>query len=111
MIGCYDGCEYSSFRRWEDFLNHACSRKYKGMRWFAHNGGKYDSNAMFDYIRVNRPDLWFTFFCMGSCVVSLTLRKNDGMWKFCDSYRLLDASLKKLTNEFDVEHKKGELVQ
>lgn len=111
MIGCYDGESYSNFSRWEDFLNHVCTPKYSGYRFFAHNGGRYDSNALFDYVRVNRPDLQFSFYCSGSCVVSLTFRKGEYTWKFCDSYRLLDASLKQLTTEFDVEHKKANLVE
>lgn len=110
MIGCYDGERYANFPRFADFLNHVCRPEFSGVRWFAHNGGRYDSNALFDFVRANRPDLSFSFFCAGSCVVSLTLSDGPHKWRFCDSYRLLDASLKKLTDEFDVEHKKGNLA-
>jgi hypothetical protein len=110
-VGCFDGEHYSNFLRWEDFLNYVTQPKYAGLRWFSHNGGRYDSNALFDWLRANRPDMPFSFYCQGSAVVSLTLGQGESHWRFCDSYRLLDASLALLTQEFDVEHKKGKLSE
>lgn len=110
MIGCFDGNAYANFSRFGDFLDHVCTPKYSGWRWFSHNGGRFDSNAMFDWLRANRPEQAFSFYCAGSCVVSLTLRNGAHSWRFCDSYRLLDASQHRLTHEFDVDHKKGSLV-
>lgn len=108
QIGAFDGDGYANFNQWSSFLDHVLVPKYHGYRWFAHNGGRFDSNAMFDWIRENRPNLQMSFYCVGSCVVSLTLHKGEHYWRFCDSYRLMDASLYQLTREFQVEHLKHE---
>lgn len=106
MIGFYDGERYYNFDRLEDFLNLVLSRKYRNWRIFGHYGGKFDLTYLFDYIRENHPDWDFNFYCAGSCVISFTVRRGELRWRFTDSFRLMDAPLDNLTQEFDVAHKK-----
>lgn len=108
MIGFFDGERYYNFDRLEDFLNLVLSRKYKNWRIFGHYGGKFDLTYLFDYIRENHPTWDFNFYCAGSCVIAFTVRRGEHRWRFTDSFRLMDAPLKDLTDEFDVEHKKLE---
>lgn len=92
------------------FLKSVLVEKYANWRFFAHNGGKYDIRYVFETIRRMNRTYDFEFFISGSSVISFTVRRKAGdrkiAWYFCDSYRLITASLKKITEEFDVEHKK-----
>lgn len=109
MIGVYDGEHYYHFRDVESFLAFILQKKYRYWRWFAHFGGRYDTNFVFDHIRANRPDLKLNWFCAGSMVLDMTIRSGDMIAKLRDSYRLLPASLDQLTKAFDVKHKKGKV--
>lgn len=108
MIGCFDGEDYYHFRDVPSFLSHILQYKYRGFRFFAHFGGRYDLNFIFDYLRT-REDIDVSFYCSGASVVQMTLRYKDVTVKLCDSYRLLQASLRDLGKSFDVKHKKTEL--
>jgi hypothetical protein len=105
VIGCYDGDDYYYFTKPEDFLNHILQWKYRHWRWFAHFGGRYDMNFIFDMLR-KRPDWRVSFYCSGSMVLGMDIRKGDCHIKLCDSFRLLPASLRELTVAFDVKHQK-----
>lgn len=118
MLGFFDGEHYYHFRNEADFLEFILQKKYDGWRLFAHFGGRYDLNFIFDHIRT-RSDIRCSFYCSGSLVIRLTI-----MWKrykvhLCDSYRLFynprDGSqtrttdkmgLAALTKAFGVEHQK-----
>jgi len=106
MIGFYDGVSYHCFRDLSDFFDHVFRDQYHGWRIFAHFGGRFDINFLFDYLRAKMPSTAFTFYCSGSAVISFTVRIGARWWRFCDSFRLLPRSLETLCNEFDVEHKK-----
>lgn len=109
MIGIYDGTHFYHFRNIPSFLDHILQRKYKSFRFFAHFGGRYDMNFIFDYLREHRKDVEVSFFCSGSMVVQMTLRRNGVIVKLCDSYRLFQASLRDLGIAFNVKHKKTEV--
>jgi len=110
MVGVYDGKFYSCFRSIEELLNHCLQNKYRGWRFFAHNGGRYDCNFIFDYLReTSPPDVHFRFYCAGSRVVSFTVYRGKNWVRFCDSYQLLPSSQARLAESFGVEHQKGEL--
>lgn len=106
MIGFYDGTDYSCFKDLDAFFDEVLREKYSGWRIFAHFGGRFDIHYLFDYIRAKMPHTVFDFYCAGSAVISFTITQGNHWWKFTDSYRLMPASLKKLTHEFDVKHKK-----
>lgn len=108
LIGCFDGKDYFHFRDVPAFLNHILQYKYRGYRFFAHFGGRYDLNFVFDYLRT-REDIDVSFYCSGAMVVQMTLRYRGITVKLCDSYRLLQSSLRDLGIAFDVKHKKTEV--
>lgn len=105
VIGCWDGEDYYYFRDPEGFLNHILQWKYRHWRWFAHFGGRYDFNFIFDLVR-KRKDWKVSFYCSGSMVLGMDIRKGDCHAKLCDSFRLLPAALRDLTMCFNVDHKK-----
>lgn len=109
MTGFFDGKGYHHYHDVGEFLDDVLTAKYKNWRIFAHFGGRFDVHFIFDWIRKNRPELKWDVVCSGSAVISFAIRHPSikGLkWKFCDSYRLIPGSLKKLTDEFDVPHKK-----
>jgi len=108
MIGFFDGEHYYHFRTVPAFLEYILQYRYRGMRIFAHFGGRYDLNFVFDYLRT-REDIDVSFYCSGAMVVQMTLRYRGVTVKLCDSYRLFQASLAKLGIAFDVKHKKTEI--
>lgn len=105
VIGCFDGKDYYWFRKVEDFLNHIMRWEYRHWRWFAHFGGRYDLNFIFDVVR-KRSDWKVSFYCSGSMVLQMQIRKGDCHAKLCDSFRLLPAALRELTIAFNVKHQK-----
>jgi len=108
MIGFYDGKQYVHFRTIEDFLNYVLQRKYRHWRIFAHFGGRYDMNFLFDNIRSN-PDYKMYFFFSGSMAIKMTIEYKDITLYFCDSYRLLNAPLRQLCEAFGVKHQKQKI--
>lgn len=108
-IGVYDGKQYYHFRDIGSFVNHILRKEYRYFRWFAHFGGRYDLNFIFDWIRDHHDSIHCSFYCSGSMVLQMTLRRGDRVAKLCDSYRLLQGKLRDLGNVFDVKHKKTEI--
>lgn len=105
LIGAFDGNQYFHFTRIDDFLDHIMQTKYRNFRWFAHFGGRYDLNFIFNHLRA-RTDCAVSFYCSGSMVVQMKIKRRGIITKLCDSFRLLPASLAKLGEAFDVPHKK-----
>ncbi len=109
LLGVFDGSKYTPFTDVKNFLNNILCKKYDNWHWFAHFGGRYDVNFVFDFIR-KFPDVYETsFYCSGSMVLRLTIKRGSFVCHLLDSYRLLPASLEKLTTSFDVPHKKGKI--
>jgi hypothetical protein len=73
---------------------------------YAHYGGKYDFKFILDYIK-KRPDIKITnyLFIHGS-LVRFAIKYDHKKIEFRDSYNILPSSLKKLTIDFNVTHKK-----
>jgi hypothetical protein len=105
VIGVFDGSDYFQFQTIPEFLNHIMRWKYRHWRWFAHFGGRYDLNFVYDFLR-NDTDVKVSFYCSGSMVMAMDIRKGDCHARLCDSYRLLPASLRALTIAFNVKHQK-----
>lgn len=105
MIGAFDGEKYVHFQDIGSFLDHIMQKKYRNYRWFAHFGGRYDLNFVFDFLR-DRNDCAVSFYCSGSMVVQMKIKRNGIITKLCDSYRLLPAALRELGTAFKVAHPK-----
>ncbi len=108
MIGFFDGTKYTCFRDIKDFFDCVLHPRYHAWRFFAHFGGRYDVHFLFDWLRKFEPTTKIEVYCAGACVISMKVSIGKHYWKFCDSYRLLPKSLKTLTYDFDVPHKKLE---
>jgi hypothetical protein len=121
LIGLWDGEQYHSFRTVPDFLDFILQKKYDGWRLFAHFGGRYDLNFIFDYLQSSRHKIECSFYCSGSLVIRMTLSTKTAKVHLCDSYRLFynprDGSqtrtndktgLAALTKAFGVKHQKQE---
>src|SRR5215475_7632638 len=67
VIGAFDGTDYFQFRTVPEFLDHILRWEYRHWRWFAHFGGRYDLNFVFDYLQ-GRSDCKVSFYCSGSMV-------------------------------------------
>ena len=106
--GAFYNNEYSYFESLNSLIIYMLKSKCKV--WYAHNSGKYDTRYFFDY-----------FISMGYEIKPLVIHGSiakfsvyKGTRKFLeirDSFLLLSSSLKKLTFDFDVKHKKLELEQ
>lgn len=106
LIGVFDGNHYEPHTSIKEFLEHILQAKYNHYHWFAHFGGRYDINFIFDYIRKSTKTYITSFYCSGSMVLRLTIKRGRYTAHLLDSYRLLPAKLADLTTSFDVQHKK-----
>src|SRR6516165_9663206 len=122
VIGLWDGTMYYHFRTVEEFFEFIFQSKYNGWRFFAHFGGRYDFNFIFDFIRKWNARIDCSFYCSGSLVIQMSLRYKNTTIKLCDSYRLFympansdvsktdnKSGLRALGQVFDVAHQKTEL--
>lgn len=115
LLGVFDGEHYCHFRDIGSFLDYIMQKRYRNFRWFAHFGGRYDLNFVFDYLR-SRNDCSISFYCSGSMVIQMKIKRNGIITKLCDSFRLLPGALggkwkdgvfiPGLGDAFDVKHKK-----
>lgn len=114
VMGCYDGERYETFHRQtktesyhgiiKRFLKHITNKRYSGYTWYAHNGGKFD----FLFILEDIMDSGFQFQILetNGSIISIDIITRNGKITIADSYHLLRASLKALTESFNVAHKK-----
>jgi len=72
---------------------------------FAHNGGKYDFLFLFQFIQERKVKIR-DIKVIHASVVMLKIEYNNKVLEFRDSFALLPVSLKNLTIDYDVEHKK-----
>lgn len=81
----------------------ANSKKYV---YYAHNGGKYDFRYIIQEIIKDRSLIIKPLIIHGSIAKFSVYKKARKIAEFRDSYFILPSSLKRLTIDFDVEHKK-----
>lgn len=112
ILGFYDGKEYIEFYDIESFLKHILSYKFRNYKIFAHFGGKYDFLFLLEKL-IDSAELIEVNGSIIQIKIGFNPYKNKhGLTKyknyiyFRDSYRILPASLKKLTEAFKVKHKK-----
>jgi hypothetical protein len=122
VLGLWDGSHYYHFRTIPEFFEYIFQSKYNGWRFFAHFGGRYDFNFLFDFIRKWNAKIDCSFYCSGSLVIQMSLRYKNTTIKLCDSYRLFympansdvsktdnKSGLRSLGKTFGVQHQKTEL--
>lgn len=81
--------------------------------FYAHNGGKFDNFVLLrEYLLYNTDKFQLTnkkFIVVNNAVISFDASykgKDKAIISFKDSFRVMPASLKQLTKDFNVEHKK-----
>ena len=112
--GIFDGREFQLFEGKDcivDFLDEFLTHKYRSSVAFAHNGGKFDFNFLLKELCSGsfRSKYQISPLRVGSRIIQIRLEdKNKNVWTLRDSICLLPFSLRDLTNNFNVENKKGE---
>lgn len=107
-----------------DFVEHFLSRKYRGVVCYAHNGGKFDfSFVLKELFQARYQDKYIIeLMRAASRIIQIAIKtykettNNKGekvkeiehVWTLRDSMALFPFSLRDVTKNFDVEHKKGE---
>jgi hypothetical protein len=120
LIGMWDGERFRHFRKIGEFIEYILQKKYHGWRFFAHFGGRYDMNFIYDFLK-HHPEIGITFYCSGSLVIRMTISYHNIHVHLCDSYRLFympgndsqtrttnKSGLAALTKAFGVVHQKKE---
>jgi hypothetical protein len=121
LLGMFDGKRYVHFRTVPEFLEYLFQdSRYNDWRFFAHFGGRYDLNFVFDYLRA-ADNIECEFYCSGAMVLQMVLYYKNMRVRLCDSFRLFSmpvnnieaatdnkAGLASLTKAFGVEHQKLE---
>lgn len=117
----------------EDFLKIFLTKKYRGYNCYAHNGGKFDFSFILKELYQKKYNKRYIIepIRAGGRIIQIsikstkksnsqseaetdtktTARKNKGIehvWTLRDSMALFPFSLRDVTNNFGVEHKKGD---
>ena len=107
LCGVFDGSSYRPYSSVEAFLNGELTSKNRGKWFYAHAGGLYDIQFVFEAI-IRRQHLGYrvraTFSGSSAIIVHVTLGKNA--WHFVDSFWLLKAPLKEIGKSIGL-HKTG----
>lgn len=106
MVGFYDGAEFTIFDKMEDFLDHVLKFTYRGYKIYAHNGGRYDFRFIIDSLSGDTRFKMKHLFTQDRIRELVIQDASKHRWYFADSFALLPSSLKKITHDFDVKHKK-----
>lgn len=106
VLGFYDGNVYKNFFSVSDFFDYIDKRKYRHWRFYAHNGGKYDDNFLYDELFERNWKM--RFVPRGGRMICIYINTGTTQFSVVDSYASLPESLKKLGIAFDVKHKKSE---
>lgn len=96
LAGLFDGADYHSFVTIGDFLDFVLRRKYNKATFFAHAGGLYDVQFLFEWLLNNPHRYKVTSFFSGSSAVLVKITDGTNSWTFCDSFWLLRDSLARI---------------
>jgi hypothetical protein len=107
MLGFYDGKQFREFRSLKKFFNYLAEEQ-RTEEIFAHFGGKFDFLFLLkEAMRDERAEVE-TLVPRGSSLLYFTLKLAGFSYSFRDSSALLPFALKSITENFGVDHKKGE---
>jgi len=108
-IGIYDGkkvlTHISDNESNTAFIEWLLNNLNDGDVVYAHNGGKYDFLFLFQYIQQNKLKIR-DIKVIHASVVMLRVEYKGKVIEFRDSFAILPVSLKNLTIDYNVEHKK-----
>jgi hypothetical protein len=104
--GYFDGKNYFEFRDLTEFTDYINESK-KSLNIYAHFGGGYDFLFILNNLLENKIEVT-QIIPRGSMILSISIKGKYKTHKLRDSCAILPFGLKKLTDNFDVETKKGE---
>ncbi len=109
VLGFYNGETYLEFRTLAEFVNYIeGNTEYLPRDFYAHFGGKFDFNFLLNEFIQNPKAEILRIVPRGSMILCFDVVIGGFTFTFNDSSALLSFSLRKLTDQFDVETKKGE---
>lgn len=106
--GFYDGENFSHFGKLQGFFDFLESNYRIPSRIFCHYGGQYDFLFLLRHAYAHGYKVG-TIIPRGSGLLCVDIRVGSRNFIFYDSSALLGFSLRRLTENFDVETKKGEI--
>lgn len=115
VLGFFDGERYACFKKpfrpaINRFLDYLDNPKNEGLWIYAHNGGGYDFKFLLEELLDRGWILPDGIIDRQGRLIRIAVKTRRGtQFTFVDSYALLNTSLKKLGETFDVEHKKKEI--
>lgn len=105
FLGLYDGNEFQKFDSIPMFLNHIDQKKFEGITFFAHNGGKFDDLFLIEPMYKKRWNV--SILERGGRIILINVETLKGIsFKFADSIALMKSSQEKLAKAFGVKHQK-----
>lgn len=105
LAGMYDGSSYKSFIDIESFLAHALTHKYRGWWFYAHAGGLYDIQWVFEVL-LKHPSYSVDASFSGSSAIIVHVKRGKDSWHFIDSLWLLKGTLAEIGKNIGF-HKTG----
>ncbi|MFH7836407.1 MAG: DNA polymerase [Candidatus Aenigmatarchaeota archaeon] len=112
-IGIYDGANVKTFYGYDysvkDFVKWLFDNLSDGDVVYAHNGGKYDFLFLIEGINKYKLGKILDIKIIHGGIVSLLVEYKKKKLLFKDTFFILPASLKSLTEDYNVKHKKLEL--
>lgn len=112
-IGIYDGRnvikkEGNNIKN-DVFIEWLLDNLYDGDVVYAHNGGKYDFLFIMHFLKAHKEHKIKKMLIIHGSIVKFVVVYNGKSIEFRDSFAILPKSLRSLTNDFDVLHKKLEM--
>jgi hypothetical protein len=99
LVGVHDGRKYRAYRSIKDFVEGELTRKNSGKLFFAHAGGLFDIQFVFEYILNHCRDKYQIKCAMsGSAAIHVELTRDGMTWHLCDSFWLIRQPLRKIAN-------------
>lgn len=97
VVGCFDGQRYTPFRTLGEFVEAQLRPENHGRWYFAHAGGLYDIQFVFEWLIKNALEEYEVNAAMvGSSAIIVRVSRGRHHWTFLDSYWLMRAPLRKI---------------
>lgn len=97
LVGVYDGRNYRSYTRIQDFLNNELKPSNNGMWFYAHAGGLADFQFILEYLIENpRPGIRVSCAFSGSSAIIVRITSGKYSWYLLDSYWLIRQPLREI---------------
>jgi predicted DNA-binding transcriptional regulator AlpA len=95
LVGVYDGFNYRSYTRIQDFLNSELTPRNSGMWYYAHAGGLADIQFILEYLIENpNPSIRVSCAFSGSSAIIVRISNGKYSWYLLDSFWLIRQKLR-----------------